>query len=300
MLGAGVYGLRTDSIFACRANGYGLDWYLAYCQAAGFGDYEHGAFWFELERGVSDAATNADVLFLGNSRAQFGFSTDATARWFSSPAASHYLLGFSYYETYLFESALLRRIRPHAKVYVINLDEFFEPTESVPARMVMQDRESETRYERKRRWQRVHRVICGSLPKVCGDERVIFRSRATGAWLGEGGRSHSLPVSYGDAVDRAMEDRYTSTGRDFLATLSVNRECVILTFVPKPGSGIGTAKTIAAALGVPFVAPELEGLRTFDGSHLDRESAERWSIAFFEAAGPQIRTCLDQPRVSSP
>jgi hypothetical protein len=31
----------------------------------------------------------------------------------------------------------------------------------------------------------------------------------------------------------------------------------------------------------------------FDHAHLDRPSAERWSRAFLEAAGPQIRECLN-------
>jgi len=300
ILAAGVYDLRTHGIFACQASGYGFDRYLAYCQATGFGDYEHGALWFDLEKGATDAAMKADVLFLGNSREQFGFSTDATVHWFSTLAASHYLLGFSYYEGYVFESALLRKFQPHARVYVVNLDEFFEDTESVPARTVMRDGAAMTQYERKRRWQSVHRWICGSLPGICGDERVIFRSRTTGAWLGTGGRFQSRPVSYRNTVDHAMEDGYTRTGRDFLASLPVSRECVILTLVPTQTTGLGTARDIAAALEAPLFAPELEGLRTFDGSHLDRESAERWSHAFFEAAGPQIRKCLDQSRLSGP
>jgi hypothetical protein len=40
------------------------------------------------------------------------------------------------------------------------------------------------------------------------------------------------------------------------------------------------------------VAPELEGLSTSDGYHLDRVSADRWARAFLEAAGPEIRSCL--------
>jgi len=58
-------------------------------------------------------------------------------------------------------------------------------------------------------------------------------------------------------------------------------------------SSIETAGAVADALGLNLVAPELEGLQTFDGSHLDPASAERWSKAFLDAAGPQIRKCLD-------
>jgi hypothetical protein len=38
----------------------------------------------------------------------------------------------------------------------------------------------------------------------------------------------------------------------------------------------------------------LKGLQTWDGYHLDQPSAERWSRAFFETAGPEIRSCLGE------
>ena len=75
LLAALGYKLRTDGVFACPASGYGSDHYLAYCQTGGYGDYDHGAFWFGLEPEAQRAATDADVLFLGNSRMQFAFST---------------------------------------------------------------------------------------------------------------------------------------------------------------------------------------------------------------------------------
>jgi hypothetical protein len=62
-------------IFACKASGYPSDRYISYCGATEYGDYEHGAFWFDLEPVAELSAANADVIFLGNSRTQFGFST---------------------------------------------------------------------------------------------------------------------------------------------------------------------------------------------------------------------------------
>jgi hypothetical protein len=47
-----------------------------------------------------------------------------------------------------------------------------------------------------------------------------------------------------------------------------------------------------------LVAPRLDGLYTTDGYHLDRASADRWSRAFLEAAGPEIRSCLEKQRAA--
>jgi hypothetical protein len=68
---------------------------------------------------------------------------------------------------------------------------------------------------------------------------------------------------------------------------------MIATIVPYPGTDIEKARAVAKGLGLSFVAPELNGLQTFDESHLDSASAERWSRAFYAQAGPQIRKCLE-------
>lgn len=114
-----LYKLRTDGIFSCQADGYTMDRYLAYCNGAGFGDYEHGALWFDLEPSVKKFAAGADVVFLGDSYSQFGFSTAATDQWFSALSSHYYLLGFLYGENVVFEEKILHKLKPGAKAYVI-------------------------------------------------------------------------------------------------------------------------------------------------------------------------------------
>ncbi len=107
-------------------------------------------------------------------------------------------------------------------------------------------------------------------------------------------------------VDEKKLADYTRRGTEFFPSFPIDRRCVLLTMVPAdPATGAaysinsGTAKAIASALGLSLVAPELAGLTTFDGSHLDRPSAERWSQAFFEQASPKIRDCLDSDAARS-
>jgi hypothetical protein len=296
MLGASAYKVRRDGVFSCPASAYASDHYLAYCHGSSYGDYDYGAFWFRLEPPTSDAATNAEVLFLGDSRMQFGLSTKVTADWFSSRAARYYLLGFAYNGNYAFTAPLLQRLGPRARVYVINLDRFFEDSLTPPAKTVLRDSTARTRYEQKRFWQRAHQRVCGGLPVFCGHKIAFFRSRATGSWTVTGGRLTGAPVSYVGDVDQNVFNAYTAAAGEFLSHLPVSRECVILTIVPTSGTAAatraGTAKAIAAALGLSLVEPELDGLSTFDGSHLDHRSAERWSAAFFAAAGPKMEQCL--------
>jgi len=103
-----------------------------------------------------------------------------------------------------------------------------------------------------------------------------------------------IPVSYDQAIDQNVVNSYTDAAILFLSQVPVKRSCIILTVIPKSETKIGNAKAVATALGVNFVAPEITELGTNDGSHLNQPSAQRWSQVFFEAAGPKIRSCLDE------
>lgn len=289
-----VFSLRKYGIFACQANLYGSDRYLSYCNATSYGDYDHGAIWFGLEPAAVNAASNARVLFVGNSRTQFAFSSKATSEWFSSASASYYLLGFSHEENYTFEAPLLRKLHPRAKVYVVNIDSLFERSETAPGKTVMRDESARTHYEEKRQWQRIQKAVCTTVKGACGSDETIFRSRSTGTWVVTGNRFPSEPVSYNENIDNDKLASYTVLGKQFLPGLTADRICTILTVVPTVKTDIQTGKAIAAALGFNLVAPQLAGLVTFDRVHLNPESAQRWSAAFFAEAGPQIHKCLSE------
>jgi hypothetical protein len=301
VLASYAYWLRTYSIFSCQAGGYNTDRYLAYCHGTSYADYEHGAFDFDLEPSVQQFARDADVLFLGNSRLQVAFSTAATADWFSAASARYYLMGFTYFENMIFTERLLLKIRPRAKVYVINVDDFFDTSETQPVKTILHDPEARKRYETKRVWQRVHEPICKRFAALCGVKWVIFRSRETGAYYMEGAAEQKItPVSYHQIINQDVVERYdTSAAIDFLSHVTQGK-CVILTMVPFVGTEIGNANTVAASVGTKLVTPEIpEGLQTFDGSHLDQPSAQRWSQAFFQVAGSEILSCLKEQGTTS-
>jgi hypothetical protein len=292
-LAAAYYRLRTDSVFGCQAGGYSATSFLSYCQVDGYGDFDHGAFWFKLEPQAAQAAADAQVLFIGNSRLVYGFSTSATHEWFEKNPASYYLLGFAYNARVLFMRALLQKqLAVHPRVYIINMDEFFGPNASAPAKMVMQDPDARSHYRGKQIWQSLHRNICGLVEAFCGHSYAIFRDTDTGMWHPSGLILDRQAASEETKVDADEVAREAESGKQFLASLGVDPQCVILTLVPTVDAPRPSSTAIAAALHEDFISPSGEDLLTFDGSHLEHNSAERWSSQFFEAAGPKIRQCL--------
>jgi hypothetical protein len=295
VVASSLYQLRVDNIFACAASGYTSDRYLSNCGAANYGDYEHGAFWFDLEPAAEKSAVSADVLFLGDSRMLLAFSNAATAKWFSSISASFYLLGFYGFENSIFEQALLRKLRPRAEVYIIAIGDFFQPTEAPIAKTIMRGA-GRSSYEVKRYLQLAHEVICMKLTKICGSDLAVFRSRQTGMWYMQTGKfkGREREVSYDGQADKREIDDAVAIGQTFLSELPVNAECVLFTVVPGVGTKLDAARAIASGLGRALVIPDhIDGLQTFDGTHLDYASGERWSDAFFKVAGPEIKKCLE-------
>jgi hypothetical protein len=291
---AGAAQIRLDGVFACPAS-YADDSYLAYCQARGFGDYDRGGFWLDLEPATAKAAGNARVLFLGSSRMQFAFSSDATRDWFGSEGISYYLLGFSHTENVQFVAPLLDKLDPRAEAYVINVDRFFDDRRTEPTEALFDDAEAPGRYAAKRRWQPLHASLCRHLGILCGSHAAFYRHRSDGQWHLAGMEAEFVPapVSDGPPDPRARLDRYAEIAERFVSELPVARECVLLTLVPYAGTKRDEARFVADRLNAELIEPRAGILRTFDGSHLDPESATLWSQAFFELAGHRLRRCVD-------
>jgi hypothetical protein len=291
--------LRARGVFACPAS-YGATSYLSDCNAAAYGDYDHGAFWFGLEPEASLAVADAKVLFLGNSRVQFALSTPSTAQWFADAGISFYLLGLSHSETVTYFAPLLPKIGPRAHVFVVNVDRFFDDRISPPTAQILQGRDIGARYREKQSWQTLHKPLCSALAFICGNEMAVYRARGDGTWRTSG----TLPaagraVSEGEPSNVERWPEYVSLAKKFMAQLDTQPQCVLLTLVPTVQTKRAEAQAIADALGLPLIAPRIDDLKTFDGSHLDPASANRWSAAFLEIAGSRIRECAAKRAVSA-
>lgn len=291
--GTFAYDLRTNGIFACGAAGYSEGSYLAYCNSERYGDYDHGAFWFDLERDIRNRAAAADVIFLGSSRMQFAFSSETTRRYFENRGVDYYLLGFSHTENINFLSPLLASISPSAVAYIVNVDRFFDDRLTVPASTILSGEQPLSQYRRKRLWQIPHRILC-RLPYVCGESLGFFRSKERGAWKFQGNDELQVGgIAEATVMDQSRARRGAELAESFLAELPVARECIFLTVVPWAETPRREAQFIADAVGIELVAPTGYGLRTFDGSHLDVESAEAWAGSYFDLAGDRIADCAD-------
>ncbi len=284
---AGSEGILQISRLRCWSGGYGLNAYLGLCQSINFGDYEHAALALKLEPEAVRHFIEADVIVLGNSRAQFAFSSPATVEFFGRKQVKFYNAAFSGGDGSRFADLLFQRLTPHPKLLVINADPFFLDFLSTPAlAIVNQPQAALERGEAKRSFQAWHEAICGRLGGLCGATFALFRSRLDGSLILPPAPLPSFSLQVPHQLAPGLADDLVpaeAIGRRFLAEWGLAASCVILTVVPTESVAPQAGAELSRRLGLPFVLPDVGPLETFDHSHLGRASADRFATSFWTA-----------------
>jgi hypothetical protein len=275
--------------------------YMAYCDNGRDGHYDQAAFIYDLEHGVRPSLDSANVIFLGSSHMQVAMSTDALETFETNNSGVRpYLMAFGYFEQDIFAAAVIRELRPAPKVVVINADPFFSASMSAGARRLLENPGIErANAVAKKVWHSFAHAPCADGGRSaaawleCGTANTIYRSRTDGRWIFHGPRpfKDTLPTPT-FSPDSAEFARYAVNAERFLKTFAMDRKCVVITLVPEGAVPESVARNVADRIGATFIAPRLEHLGSSDASHLDTESAERWSAAFLVLLEPVLKRCL--------
>ena len=283
--------------------------FLAYCSSPEFAYYEHGAYFYDLEPAAVESLKKADVIFLGSSHEQIGFSTDEVEHYFEEKSLPYYLLGFSYGETHEFAEYLFKKYHLTPKVLVIVADPFFSPGATSPVSTDLLARDNPVwktallwrDYAMKKIFGEAQVAICRHVAWACADELASFYRRAdTGAWVWRNLLyTPNQTMSFPDPstlpalpADQAMAGKAAAI--EFLKIAHVSPSCVVLTDVPNDLTNAQPfAKEMAELLGADAIFPHLNNLSGVDPGHLSWESAQLWSATFMHALTPVIERCID-------
>lgn len=280
------------------------DVFFSACNHPAFADYEHGAYYLGLQDRAVENLKRADVVFLGSSRVQFGYSTRSTRAFFDRKHVSYHLLGFGYVEQMKFAQALVQRHDLAPRVMVINVDPFFQDYASPMGNALIEGDWT------MRRGYYLKRFAHAALPVYCRlltckpQAQAIYRRTSTGEWIWANVFSvpdsgHPLkepprfPLTWKQRVD-TLESAVV-----FARALQVPPECVVLTAAPNDLLNTADlAQGIARALGMSSVLPVIPDVVMLDEHHLNLPTAERWSAAVLGELEPVIDRCVsgDPPR----
>ncbi len=295
---------RTDIlpwIGDCKSQGYKDGNFLAYCHSSRYGDYEHSAYWNELEKGIMDKVKKADVLFLGNSRTQYAFSTDAVTRYFSESGLSYYVFGFGMGSQNLVPESMAEKFNLRPKALVINADPFFtDYTSRTNQHMLEQSLIRDWEQGSKRWLQNTQRELClkdhnGLINWLfcSGRQDTLYRDPENGHWQVEYFRKNQrIPVAIDNNINLYISaEKAAGIAQRFVKKMGVSPECTILTVTPRTATPLAFAQELAEILNFPGIFPMPENLVTVDASHLDPDSAMRWSAEFLRQASPILERC---------
>lgn len=295
-----------DSL-SCRLDGNPSDRFVAECPVGSFGDYDHGAFWFELEPAAIKNLKEADVFFMGNSRTEFAFSTQIVEEYFEQRNIKPYIFSFGYGEPSAFAQALLEKIGKTPKMMIINADPFFSDNLSTASSpLVKWPLITFVQYWIKQKILHSHAAICDAFLIICRDRPSVLhfvRMSKNGFLLVEGSRhkdakplSKNLPQPSLGPTDSNFAPT-VAHAEAFLTSFNIERRCVVLTGVPTAKSQAEEwAKQLGQALGVTVVQPSVGELYSYDLNHLEPSSAIRWSTAFLADLDPILTKCLQTQR----
>ena len=286
-------------IFRCTAAGYLPGFYLSHCPDKAYLDFEHGALWYPSETAAIAGLKAADVVFLGNSRALMGFSSDVLFDGMRNIGLRPYNAAMNG-EFDAFPKLLMQKHGITPRYVVINADYFFYGTVNVMGRRVLHGGpDVALEYELKAKVQEFHRALCSDVgretfpaPWLCGEGPAQFRARSDGRVV-----NINWPTSNGTPTaepGRGMPTNLAyliNNGRAFKAFVEAFGGCMILTNIISPESNPAAAELIAAELDVPFVAVPNHGYSSFDGSHLDPAGAEHWGMEFLSLFPAALNAC---------
>jgi hypothetical protein len=292
---AGDHGMRPMDIAQADPPAARGSYYLASDKG---GHVDHHVLYHGADPGVVEYLRTSDVLLLGSSRLLFALSRQDLRSFFPRHGLTYYMLGFGHREHDTFPLRIIERFDLWPKLVIVNADRFFLGEQSAWADRVVDDSyfdalkwwfEAEASHAVRRRlhawWPHLPDVLRGAR------EFIAYRSRVDGTWVvATSFAGLGAPLPPPDVAPVRPDPAKLERARRFKAQLEARGGHLVLCQVPAPNASRPTAEWLAAELGVPLVAPQLDGLQTVDGSHLTAESARRFAGAFFAELEPVVRS----------
>jgi len=246
-------------------------------------------------------ARRADILFLGNSRMPLGLREEVIVSEAEKLGLRVFSLATGHAEKLDFDLALIRKYDLHPKIVVaVGGPNYFKAGVSKRAAAAMKL----TRWQAWKEWTEAssawtfQRMLHSWLPKIDCDGQdltspwIIYRSSRTGWWrpaLEPPGKSPVKLAREDDSYRRLLPE-----ARKLKKELDARHALLVLTMVPYAATRSGHIPYLSHELAVPAVLPSFDGLFTREGSHLTRESGERYAKAFWDQfiALPAVRKKL--------
>lgn len=305
-----VAGLRYDREFRDPTAGgtlpspesIGPDWYVAADDQ--LLTWDHYVYYAGYGTAVANARAS-DVVIVGNSRSQYALIADDVLDVGRQRGWRIHHMGVGHGESMRFTEMIFERHDIRPAVVIVGVDtsvvasSFSAKLSPFAQAMIDKGSWAAIREVYGHYWLDAVRLPMEHLlPSAHPNDlrKIIYRSWSTGFWRRQGSSLDSpgqFPIeSYVDSRTAEVRAHQTAEARAFVQRMRARGSAVVFAWIPTPDTTRESAVDLAAAADVPLIAPDLEGLRTFDGSHLDLDSAQRYTAAFLDQLGPIVEPLM--------
>lgn len=271
----------------------------AFFVSRGEHELSHLALYHSIGPSIENAR-KADILIIGNSRAQLGFDEQV---WVDSAEALGlriFNLSVGHADSAQFARDIMRKHDLRPKVMIANGGDFlyYGGYSDWAKEVVDMSRWGAIKayFEYSFAWN-VERQLHRYLPYLDYFNRwrygwIHYRSSQTGWWRNTKWPGARYPVKIG--MQQGSYKRALFAAAELQSELRDWDTLMVMTIVPYRFVLTGHLSFLGEQLGVPYVLPSFEGMETADGSHLTAESATRISRTIWSEfiALPEVREKL--------
>jgi hypothetical protein len=266
------------------------DWYLA----SDFkGLLDHDVLYYNFGKSIENAK-KADILFLGNSRVQLGLDRDLLQSFAKRHCLNYFNMALGNFESYQFSLMIIRKYDLRPKVIIISAEDFTGNLSDLAQDVISHGKLQSALFFFLRnaiykdilvlhsyapRW--IRETSSATLKEHVYNP-VVYRSRVTGEWFRRPSSRKSTPITNKNEWDcgARINGKAFDNAKRFKGEMSERGTQVVLTLVPHNDSCQKSAEQLAKHIGVLMIGVDWHGLSTTDGSHLTKESSQRFTEEF--------------------
>ncbi len=253
----------------------------------------------DLGQSISNAR-QADVIFIGNSRLQLGIREEYIVPLASEHNLKVFSIGSGHAEGVKFAFDVIRKhdLKPKVVVILAGAHAYSGRVSGVARATLEMSRwqAQKLRMETALSWNvryRLHRLIprVGILNNRITSRYALYRSELTGWWKPALEPQGAFPTSYSDKPGN--HDNILDFVSEINAYLGQQGSLLVTGVIPYRNTSFTNLSYLEERLDIPFVETGLQ-LETSDGSHLNPDSAKRFTDAFWRGfiALPKVRERL--------
>jgi hypothetical protein len=297
----------------------GENYVMAQCGPMISAFYRNGALYLGIDKKLENSLREADVVITGNSRTIDTFITRQTDNQIEQFFRNRHLRAFTVAQEgsgFRYRMLLLQKLGIKPKIALINTDDvvvdllkdynreiifnpdrFVLPFEADYLAIAMQHSicASDNESDRWHGWlaRRAEDFYCH------GERRPMWRSTDFGTLMLTYPRNLTKaagPITEHPDPELANMDLFWRNTQTMLNSDTWRDTCIIFYMIPGVRSdGAGVMRELSRRTGIPYVYPDIDASKnyfSYDGSHMDVDTSERWTTEFLAELGPKLDACV--------